>query len=154
MTFERDRLPEPASYFESEGLKLIGPGKWKTSRCDFHGGSDSLRVNTESGAWVCMSCGAKAGDVLGYHMQRHGLEFIEACKALGAWQDDGRPSRGRQAPLPFSARAGLEVIRFEALLVAVAACNLAKGIELASSDRDRLVQAASRIEFIAAEIAK
>lgn len=150
MTFHRDRLPEPAPFFEGEGLVLKGPGKWRTTSCTFHGGSDSMRVNVESGAWVCMNCGAKGGDVLAYHMESHGVEFIDACKALGAWEEDGRPSKAK--PLPFSARSALEVIRFEALLCAVAACSLAKGIELASNDRERLIQAAGRIEFIAQEI--
>lgn len=153
MSYDRARLPEPASYFEGEQVRLSGPGKWKTGPCDFHGGSDSLRVNTESGGWICMSCGVKGGDVLSFHMLRHGLPFVEAARALGAWTDTDRPS-ARRDPLPFSPRAGLEVIRFEALLVAVAACNIAKGIELASTDRDRLVQAAARIQFIAEEVGK
>lgn len=152
MPFDRSRLPEPLAYFEGEGLTPKGPGKWKTAACHFHDGSDSMRIHAGSGAWVCMSCGAKGGDVLSHHMQRHGLEFVDACKGLGAWVDDGKPSLHK--PLPFSARSGLEVLQFEALLVAVAACNLAKGIELASADRERLVQAAGRIEFIAGEIGK
>ena len=88
-----DRLPDPASYFESQGLKLTGPrsAKWKTTECAFHGGSDSMRVNVHSGGWVCMACGAKGGDVLAYQMAAHGLEFVDAAKALGAWVDDGRP---------------------------------------------------------------
>lgn len=154
MSFDRSRLPEPLAHYEGEGLTPKGPGKWKTTRCDFCGGSDPMRVHVASGAWVCMSCGVKGGDILSYHMQRHGLEFVDACKALGAWIEDDKPSKYRQHPLPFSARSGLEVIRFESLLVAVAACNLAKGIELASADRERLVQAAGRIEFIASEIGK
>jgi hypothetical protein len=148
------RLPDPAAYFEREELPLKGPGKWKTGPCPFHGGSDSLRVNTERGGWVCMSCGAKGGDLLSFHMLRYGLPFVDACKALGAWTEDGRPHPARLAPLPFSARAALEVCRFEVLLVAVAACNLARGIELASGDRDRLVKAAGRLQFIAQEIDK
>jgi hypothetical protein len=33
MGFERDRLPDPMSYFEAEGLRLKGPNssKWKTT---------------------------------------------------------------------------------------------------------------------------
>lgn len=154
MSLDRTSLPDPAVYFEGEGVPLKGPGKWKTGRCDFHGGSDSLRVNTALGAWVCMSCGEKGGDVLAFHMQRHGLEFVDACKAIGAWVDEGKPASARQAPLPFSARAALEVVRFETLLVAMAACNLAKGVELASGDRERLVKAAARIQFIAEGIAR
>jgi len=49
MSFSRDNLPDPTTYFEGVGLNLRGPGKWKTTRCEFHGGSDSLRVNTRDG---------------------------------------------------------------------------------------------------------
>jgi hypothetical protein len=45
----RDNLPDPIAYFEGEGLKLDGRGKWRTTECRFHGGSDSMRVNTASG---------------------------------------------------------------------------------------------------------
>lgn len=152
MPFDRSRLPEPADYFDREGLKLTQHGKWKTGPCPFHGGSDSLRVNTERGGWVCMACGEKGGDVLSFHMQRHGLAFVEACKALGCWVENGTPSRVK--PLPFSARDALEVLRFETLLVAVAACNLGGGVELTSADRERLVKAAGRIQFLAEEIGK
>lgn len=153
MPFDRGLLPEPIAYFESEGVPLVGPGKWMTGPCLEHGGSDSTRVHRETGAWVCMSCGVKGGDVLSFHMQRHGLDFVSAAKALGAWVEHGRGSY-RQAPLPLSARAGLEVVSFECLLVATAACNLARGIELQTNDRDRLVEAASRIRFIAEEVTR
>ena len=150
MAFVRDRLPEAIPYFESEGLRLTGPGKWKTAKCDFHGGSDSMRINTETGAFVCMSCGAKGGDVLAYRMLIAGVDFVAACKDLGAWEENDRPSRMK--PLPFSAREALSVLRFEALLAAVAAGNIAKGIVLTDDDRQRLLQAASRIEYIADEV--
>ena len=94
MPFDRRNLPDPISYYESEGLKLTSRGKWRTTACQFHGGSDSMRINTETGAFACMAgCGARGGDVLAYHMAQHGLEFVEAAKALGAWIDDGRPAR-------------------------------------------------------------
>jgi hypothetical protein len=150
--FIRDRLPDPVSYFESEGLKLSGPGKWRTTECRFHGGSDSLRINTETGGWVCMSCAAKGGDVLSYEMQMHGSEFIEAAKALGAWDEAVAPRGVRHKPLSFSPRAALEVLRFDSLHVAVAACNLAQGIALSDLDRSALVQAAARIEMVAGEV--
>ena len=106
MGFERDRLPDPATYFEGEGLTLTGPrsAKWKTAACTFHGGSDSMRINTVTGAWVCMAgCGARGGDVLAYHQATHGLEFVEAAKALGAWVDDGKPQAPHR-PTPLSPR--------------------------------------------------
>ena len=82
MTFEREKLPDPVSYYESQGLALLGSHRstWKTTECRFHGGSDSMRVNTVTGAWVCMACGVKGGDVLSYLMLSNGMEFIDAAK--------------------------------------------------------------------------
>ncbi len=154
MSFDRHQLPEPTAYFESLGLKLIGPtrSKWKTTACMFHGGSDSMRVNTSSGAWVCMACDAKGGDVLAYEMQTTGTEFVQAAKALGAWLDDGRaPTQTK--PTALSPRAALEALAFESLLVAVAAGNLSKGLTLTPTDRQRLLVAAGRIQHIAGDFA-
>ena len=147
MGFERDRLPDAVSYFENEGLTLRGPGKWKTTRCNFHDGSDSMRVNTTSGAWVCMACGAKGGDVLAYEMQATGTEFVQAAKELGAWVDDGKPQRP-QKPTALPPRAALEVMAFECNLVAIAAGNIAKGVILSDADRARVMAAAGRINRI------
>ena len=90
MTFNRDQLPDPSAYFEEQGLKLKGPrsAKWKSTECKFHGGRNSMRVNMATGAWVCMACGAKGGDVLAYEIQSTGADFIDACKAVGAWTDE------------------------------------------------------------------
>lgn len=150
--FIRDRLPDAVSYFEGEGLTLTGPGRWKTTRCEFHGGSDSMRINTETGGWCCMSCGVKGGDVLAHRMQRYGEEFIEAARALGAWDETADPRGFRHKPLTFSPRAALELLRFDALHVAVAACNVAQGVELSDQDRKALVEAAGRIQLISEEI--
>lgn len=145
--FVRERLPEPMDYYIGQELKLVGPGTWKTTRCEFHEGSDSMRINTGTGAWVCMSCGVKGGDVLAYQMKRHGQEFIDAARALGAWDDEGE-SRGPYKPKPLSAHAALQVLAFEATLTFVAAANISKGVELTEEDRSRLLTAASRINTI------
>jgi hypothetical protein len=145
--FVRESLPDPVAYFEAQGLKLDGRGKWRTTRCDFHDGSDSMRINTASGGWVCMSCGAKGGDLLSFHMQRHGLDFIDAAKGLGYWQEDGRPS-APQRPKPLPASAALQVLAFESLLTFTAAANIARGIQLTDIDRTRLNVAAQRINAI------
>lgn len=85
--FRRDRLPEPARYYHGQGLKLTGGGAWKSACCPFHNDSKpSLRIRIETGAFRCMVCGAHGGDVLAFHMQRHGLRFDDAAKALGAWE--------------------------------------------------------------------
>jgi len=146
VSFDRNLLPDTVSYFEAQGLRLTGPrsAKWKTTACNFHGGSDSLRINVVSGGWVCMNCGQKGGDVLAYEMRISGLEFIDACKALGCWVDDGKPQRP-QKPTPLPPRAALEVIGFECTLVAVAAGNVAHGVSLTDTDRARVMAAAGRI---------
>ena len=153
MTFDHKNKPDPLSYYESEGMRLVGRGKWRTTECRFHDGSDSLRVNLETGAFVCMAgCGAKGGDVLAYHMAAHGLEFVEAAKALGCWIYDGQPDR-KHRPTPLPPRAALEVLGFEATVVAVAAGNVARGLTLTEADRERVATAASRITKIAGAFA-
>ncbi len=85
--FRRDRLPSAADYFREQGLKLIGGGEWKSALCPFHADTKpSLRVRLESGGFRCMACGAHGGDVLDFHRQRYELSFVEAAKALGAWE--------------------------------------------------------------------
>lgn len=129
------------------GLKLKGRGKWRTTACSFHGGSDSMRVNTQTGAFACMAgCGARGGDVLAYEMGHTGQGFVEAAKALGAWIEDGKGAPSR--PTPISPRAALEVLAAEANLVAIAAGNVAHGVYLSQPDRQRVLQAAGRISKI------
>lgn len=147
MGFERDRLPDAQSYFEDQGLKLSRGKKWVTTACTFHQGSDSMRINLHSGAWVCMACNAKGGDVLGYHMAAYGMEFIDAAKDLGAWVDDGRPAPA--SPTPFTPRQALGVLLVEVNLIAIAAGNIANGVALSETDRARLMQSAGRVLRIA-----
>ncbi|WP_353178019.1 CHC2 zinc finger domain-containing protein [Delftia acidovorans] len=148
MTFERDRLPDPSSYYEAQGLALSKGKKWVTTACHFHQGSDSMRINLQSGAFVCMAgCGARGGDVLAYHMAVQGLEFIEAAKDLGAWVDDGKPAPAN--PAPFTPRQALEVLMTEVNLIAVVAGNIGRGVVLSETERTRLMQAAGRVLRIA-----
>lgn len=154
MSYDRNRLPDPTAYFEDRGHKLSGPAraKWKTTTCTFHGGGDSMRVNTATGAWVCMSCDAKGGDVLSYEMQHAGLNFVEAAKAVGAWVDDGKPQKHHKATT-LTPRNALEVLGFEATLCAVAAGNLAAGLQLSNVDRARLLVCCKRITRLVEDFA-
>jgi hypothetical protein len=111
-----------------------------------------MRVNIQTGSFRCMACGASGGDVLAYEMQLTGGEFVDAAKSLGAWTDDGKPRRP-QKPTALPPRAALEVLGFEATLVAIAAGNVAKGVTLTDADRQRLLLCAARISRIAGEFA-
>ena len=147
MGFDRRNLPDAVGYYESEGLKLTGRGKWRTTECKFHGGSDSMRINTESGAFACMAgCGARGGDVLAYRMAAHGEDFITAAKALGAWVDDGKPTPTRPTPIP--PRDAIQLIARECNLIAVAAGNIANGVSLTENDLERVLMAAGRINTV------
>lgn len=82
---DRSRLPEPLDYYSRELPDLKGRAEWRTALCPFHPDTQpSLRVNMATGGWRCMACG-RGGDLLKFHMLRHGLSFPDACKALGVW---------------------------------------------------------------------
>lgn len=155
MTFDRNLLPNPSDYYESEGLHLSGPSgaTWKTTECKFHGGSDSMRVNVKTGSFRCMNCGARGGDVLAYQVAAYGQEFIQAAKSLGAWVDDGRPQK-LQKLTTLSPRASLEVLGFESTVVAMIASNMARKEYLTDEDRDRLLICTCRINRIVEEFAQ
>lgn len=146
MTFDRSKLPDPVSYYEGQGLTLQGHrnASWRTTECQFHGGSDSMRVNTKTGAWVCMACSAKGGDVLSHFMLSKGMEFVDAARALGAWTGCDS-SEIQRKPSGLSPRAAMEVMSFEALIAAVAAANVARGVVLKERDLERLLLASNRI---------
>ena len=150
MSFQRNLLPDPLEYFESQSLKITGSrnSKWFTTECRLHGGSDSMRVHRSSGGWVCMSCGAKGGDLISYEMQISGDEFIDVAKRLGVWVEDGRSNEAYKASV-FPPRLALQVLDIESNLIYVAACNLANGLPLSASDRERLLDAVKRVQFIA-----
>ena len=143
MSFDRLLLPDPLSYYESEGLRLVGGGKWRTTSCTFHGGSDSMRVNLDTGFFQCMACDEK-GDLVAYHMAAHGLEFVEAAKDLGAWGESATPAP-QHKPTPLSPRAALQLVGVEAMVVAVIVSGVASGKPLSESDRVRLMQGIGRI---------
>jgi DNA primase len=151
--FIKDRLPNPISYFEGEGVRLVGPGRWKTGPCAFHGGRDSLRVNTQSGGWCCMACGAKGGDVLAFHMQMHGMGFVEAARALDAYVDDGRTHRGADKPATLSARDAMQLVANELLVLFLVIADVRAGVIPSDADWQRFVKAAGRVESLAREFA-
>jgi hypothetical protein len=149
--FVRDRLPDPVSYFDGAGLTLHGPGKWKTTRCEFHDGSDSMRVNTDTGGWVCMACGEKGGDVIAYTMRAQGLEFVEAARLLGAYVDDGEPHRGQIKPTTLSARDAMEVIVLDLLTATLVMSDTRRGLIPTDADWESYLNCIGRVEALVME---
>lgn len=153
VSFDRDRLPSWEAYADLAGLTLIGRGRWRNVRCNFHDdGNPSMRVNVESGGWICMSCGAKGGDPLAHHMARSGLDFVQAARELGAWVDDARPAPER--PRAFSARDALSVIGLELGVCVIVIGDAKRGVTPNDTDWQRFLAAVGRVEFIAAEAAR
>jgi hypothetical protein len=149
--FIRDRLPDPIQYFDGEDVPLKGPGPWKTGPCHFHGGSDSLRVKVSSGAWVCMACRVKGGDVLSHAMQFHNLDFVEAARKLGAYVDDDKPHRGQSRPATLSPRDAMEVVAL-CLLQCVCVIGPVRRGELPSDgDWQGFLRCVGQIEALATE---
>lgn len=103
-----------------------------------------MRVNVSTGAWCCMNCGARGGDVLSFQMAAYGQTFIEAAKQLGAWIDDGKPQHHRR-PKALPAHEALELIEREARLVAIEAARLANGHPITEEIKTRLLRAAAVI---------
>lgn len=92
MSLDRALLPDDKiGHLEDQGLTFFTrKGKWLTAGpCFDHGGSDSIRINRETGGGVCMACGVKWGDLIAFHMQRYlpTMERLEqrserSCKGL------------------------------------------------------------------------
>ncbi|MFW1860174.1 hypothetical protein [Acinetobacter defluvii] len=45
-------------------------------------------MNSRKGCFKCMACEAKGGDLIAFHQLLTGTSFIEACKDLGAWENN------------------------------------------------------------------
>jgi CHC2 zinc finger len=132
---------------------LTGPGKWKTGPCEFHNSTDSLRVNTSTGGWICMACGVKGGDVLAYAMQRHGLEFVQAATMLGAYVDDGRSPKANTRPSTLPARDAMQLVSLELGIAVCVIADVRAGVIPSDTDWQRFLETASRVQTIAEEFA-
>jgi hypothetical protein len=150
--FARERLPVWPEYANTAGLELVGSGTWRTTACTIHGGSDSLRVNTLSGGWLCMNCRASGGDVLSHYMQVHGLDFADAARALGAWVEDGKPDIDR--PRRLSATDCLRSLERDLNACVVVISDARRGTLPNDEDWIRFLQAAGRVGAIATEAAR
>jgi hypothetical protein len=120
------------------GVKPTGPGRW-VSRCPAHEDKrPSLAIRQLDDARILIHCfaGCATGDILA---------------AVGLTMEDLFPERqdgygGVRERRPFSAIDILRCISFEALIVAIAANNLAQGVALPEADVKRLQLAAGRLQ--------
>jgi DNA primase len=89
--FSREALPPAIPYYASQGIELTGSGQWLKAICPFHNDTNpSLNVKVNNGAYRCFVCNAKGGDILDFHQQRHNLNFVQACRELGAWVEGSK----------------------------------------------------------------
>jgi CHC2 zinc finger len=150
-TFVRERVPDWRAYADANGIALYGRGEWCSILCGFHDDTrPSMRVNMRSGGWVCMGCGAHGGDVLAYHMQRTGRDFIEAARDLGAWDEaaQGHQRHTRKA-LPLSLRDALALAAHELTVCFVVISDVRAGKPPSATDWTRFLEAARRVLFLA-----
>lgn len=147
-SFDRSRLPSWPEYAAAEGLTLHGRGRWRNVLCDFHDDRrPSMRVNVESGGWVCMSCGVKGGDTVSHYMRRNGVPFMDAARALGAVDGTGEPRRPRR----FSASDALGCIEIELNVCAVIISDARAGVLPSEADWKRFLAAVRVVVGIAQE---
>lgn len=76
----------PVDFYRVElGHALLKKHGWNDGDlCPFHGDNrpGSFKINTETGAFVCFSCGTKGSDVIAFTMHLYGLQFADALRKL------------------------------------------------------------------------
>lgn len=153
--FLRDRMPEWPQYVGTIGADLAGRGRWRTTRCDFHNDSEpSLRVNVETGGWVCMACRAKGGDTVSHYMLLTGRDFIGAAQALGAWDDRASYAEIRSKPGALSPRDAMQVVAHEMTLLLIVISDARNGLLPSQGDWDRFIEGVARVQWLAEEFAQ
>ncbi len=149
MSFNKDLLPDPLSYYEGQGLSITKRGSkgWRATNCPFCDSCDNGNINLDSGAFHCWGCGVKGGDLVAFHMALHSLDFIDTAKALGAWVEDGK-SFNRTKPKAIGASDALDLLEYEIQLAAIAITDHVKGKPTTKEDAARLRVASGRINSV------
>lgn len=124
-----------------EKPREVAPRRWRC-RCPAHGGkgNNTLSVGVGHSNQVLLKCWAGCG-------------VDQVAEALGLDLADLFPTPEQRVPplerrRLLSAGQALDLLQDEANFVAVAACNLAQGVELFAADHDRLLRAAARIRVL------
>jgi hypothetical protein len=128
-----------------EGVRKRQPGQW-SARCPAHADkSPSLSVREAATGAVLLHCfgGCAVGEVVA----ALGMDLSDLFPPIE------KPTNAPQrTPRLFTAGQALELLGDEAILVAVAAGNLAQGVTLSEDDRQRCLKAAGRIATIRTEV--
>ena len=89
--FLRENLPNPRGYYATQfpSMKFHHSSpRWNSVLCCFHDEvSPSLRINLDSGGFICFGCGVKGGDIVAFHQRCYGLSFVQAVNFFDAWGD-------------------------------------------------------------------
>lgn len=77
----------PSEFYRAELPAMPPPrgGGWRDGGlCPFHDDkhTGSFRVNHETGAFTCFSCGTKGRDIIAFIQHRDGLSFPDAVQKL------------------------------------------------------------------------
>lgn len=87
-SFNRESLPDPLNFYRIYFPRLNTAREWTSALCPFHGDKQpSLSINLRTGGFLCHACGARGGNVLDFYKLRFGVDFVEAAKILGAWEE-------------------------------------------------------------------
>ena len=100
--FDKSLLPSPRTFYEAAIGRLTRANSkgWSLGNCVFHASKSkkSFSVNIRSGAFHCFGCDASGGGVVVFVMRRDGLNFKQACRRLGCWEENGKPVKPRPGP--------------------------------------------------------
>lgn len=79
---DKSRLPDARNFYNAYGFTLKGSNGWQMVKCPFHDDAHaSMGINRTHGGFKCHACGV-SGDMIGFYMKYHSVNFKDACKAL------------------------------------------------------------------------
>jgi len=127
-----------------EKVRKRQSGQW-SARCPAHadkGPSLSVRETPEGAVLLHCFAGCSVTEIVG----TIGLKLHELFPPR-----DTPPNAPKRTPRLLTAGQALELLADEAMLIAVAAANIAHGVSLTTVDKDRVLKAAGHINYLRRE---
>jgi DNA primase len=134
----------------SPHVQLKKTGDRHYGLCPFHEEKTaSFAVHVDKRFYFCFGCQA-SGDAIGFLMNYHGMRYSDAVKQLAASvgmqiPKDGKPVARYVVQRRIDAESMLEMMEPELLIAAIASSDYAKGLQVPVTDRQRFLEAISRI---------